>query len=38
VAILPHQRLSVTAAYVDLGRIAQKPEQRAPHVPLQLAF
>jgi len=38
IAFVPNKRLSVTAAYVDLGQIADKKDQEAFYVSVQLAF
>lgn len=38
VAWFPAKRVSVTAAWVDYGRIADKPDQTAFYLSLQLAF
>lgn len=35
---LPDKRISLTAAWVDLGRIADKADQQATYLGLQLAF
>lgn len=37
-AFVPNKRISVTAAYVDLGQIADKQDQEALYVSVQLAF
>ncbi len=37
-AWLPHKQVALTAAYVDLGRIADRPDQDAYYLSLQLSF
>ena len=38
VAFLPAKRASITAAYVQLGQIADKQDQEALYLSLQLSF
>lgn len=38
IAFVPNKRISITAAYVDLGQIADKKDQEALYVSVQLAF
>lgn len=38
VAWLPHKQIALTAAFVDLGRIADQADQQAAYVSLQLSF
>lgn len=38
VAWFPHKRISITGAYVDLGQIADKRDQRAFYISFQLNF
>jgi hypothetical protein len=37
-AWFPHKNVSITAAYLDLGNIANKPKQHGPYVSLQGSF
>jgi len=37
-AIVPVKYLSLTVAYVDLGNIADKPNQRGSYISLQGSF
>jgi hypothetical protein len=38
IAFVPNKRISITAAYADLGQIADKKDQHALYVSAQLAF
>jgi hypothetical protein len=38
IAFVPNKRISVTAAYADLGQIADKKDQEALYLSVQLAF
>jgi Protein of unknown function (DUF3034) len=38
IAFVPNKRLSITAAYADLGQIADKKDQEALYLSVQLAF
>ena len=38
IAFVPNKRFSITAAYVDLGQIADKKDQTALYVSVQLSF